>query len=211
MQYQKDAPQVIAWSIPQDQSNGFVAPSKYTDPDIICHIGATPAPLAAKATAGTNLTIFWTHDWPVSHKGPILTYLAACPKTDCATADKTQLRFFKIDAVGLLVDGSQQQQVWASDEMVANNVSWTVAVPAAVAPGQYVLRHEAIALHQAQEEGGAQNYPFCMNVEIQGAGTTRPDGVLGTELYAPTDPGLKINIYQTLNSYEMPGPPIFTG
>ncbi|CAN8104855.1 unnamed protein product [Discula destructiva] len=80
-------------------------------------------------------------------------------------ADKTQLRFFKIDEAGLL-DGAAQPTVWANDQMFASNTSWTVAVPASVAPGQYVLRYETISLHQAQQEGGAQNYPFYMNMDV---------------------------------------------
>lgn len=210
MQYQQNAPQVVGWSIPQDISNGPVMPQSYSNPDIICHVGATPAPIAAKVTAGSNVTVFWSKDWPQSHKGPMLDYLAPCPGNDCSKADKTQLKFFKIDAVGLL-DGSKQPSTWGSDQMFANNMSWTLQVPASVMPGQYVLRHETISLHQAQSENGAQNYPFCLNVDIQGSGTAQPEGVLGTQLYTPTDPGVVVNIYTTMSQYQMPGPAVFTG
>lgn len=210
MQYQKNTPSVVGWSIPEDISNGFVSPQNYTSEAIVCHVGATPAPVAAKVTAGSNVTVFWTQDWPQSHQGPMLDYLAACPGNDCSTADKMQLRFFKVDAAGL-VDGSKQPGVWASDEMFQNNKTWTTRVPAGITPGQYVLRHETIALHAASQENGAQNYPFCVNLDVQGGGSEKPEGVLGTQLYTPTDPGLVINIFQKLNNYTIPGPPVFSG
>lgn len=210
MQFQKDAPQVVGWSIPQDLSNGFVGPQNYTDESIVCHIGATPAPITAKVTAGSNVTLYWTQDWPQSHQGPMLDYLASCPGDDCSKADPAQLKFFKIDAVGL-VDGSKQPGVWGSDDMVSNNKSWTVQVPASIAPGQYVLRHELIALHAASQENGAQNYPQCVNIDVQGGGSAQPEGVLGTQLYTPKDPGLVFNIYQKIDSYPIPGPAVFTG
>lgn len=210
MQFKKDAPPVVGWSNPQDIANGFVGPQNYTSEAIACHIGATPAPIAAKVTAGSNVTVFWTQDWPQSHQGPMLDYMAACPGNDCSKADKMQLQFFKVDAAGI-VDGSKQPGVWASDEMFKNNKTWTTQVPADIAPGQYVLRHETIALHAAGQENGAQNYPFCVNLDVQGGGSAKPEGVLATQLYTPTDPGLVFNIYRKIDSYPMPGPPVFAG
>ncbi|KAK7722582.1 hypothetical protein SLS64_001119 [Diaporthe eres] len=209
-QYQNPPPKVVGWSIPQDQSTGFV--EDITSPDVICHIGATPAPITAPVTAGSNVTVFWTNNWPESHHGPMLDYLAACPNNDCANVDKTQLKFFKIDAVGL-VDGSKPPGTWGSDQMIANNFSWTTTIPASIAPGQYVLRHETIALHQAQSEGGAQSYPQCVSLDVQGGGTAVPDGVVGTALYKKDDPGLVFNIYteHAPSDYTPPGPPVFKG
>lgn len=204
MQFQKPPPAVVGWSIPDDLSNGFVEPKNYGHPDIICHVGATPAQKVAKVTAGSSVQIFWT-TWPESHKGPVMDYLAPCGNGGCTSVDKTTLRFFRIDAVGLL-DGSNPPGRWASDEMVNNNNSWTVKIPDNIAPGQYVLRHETIALHSAGQENGAQNYPQCINLDISSKGSDRPAGFLGTELYKPTDPGIKINIYTKLSGYTMPGP-----
>ncbi|KZL71499.1 glycosyl hydrolase family 61 [Colletotrichum incanum] len=205
MQYKKPPPQVVGWSIPQDLSNGFVAVDKYADPDMICHVGAEPAPIAAKVTAGSNLTVFWT-DWPESHHGPMMDYLAPC-NGDCANVNKADLQFFKIDAVGL-VDGSKAPGKWGSDDMLSNNKSWTMTIPANIAAGQYVLRHETIALHEAGREGGAQNYPQCVNLDVQGGGSEKPPGVKATELYKANDEGIKFNIYKDNLEYPIPGPPM---
>ncbi|GJC98494.1 glycosyl hydrolase family 61 [Colletotrichum higginsianum] len=209
MQFKQPPPQVVGWSIPQDLSNGFVAVDKYADPDIICHVGAEPAPIAAKVTAGSNLTVFWTADWPESHHGPMMDYLAPC-NGDCAGVNKADLQFFKIDAVGL-VDGTKAPGRWGSDDMLANNRSWTMTIPAGIAAGQYVLRHETIALHEAGREGGAQNYPQCVNIDVQGGGSEKPPGVRATELYRANDEGIKFNIYKDNLEYSVPGPPVLGG
>lgn len=91
------------------------------------------------------------------------------------------------------------------------NSSWTITVPSSLVAGNYVFRHEIIALHGAASLDGAQNYPQCFNIEITGSGTESPSGVLGTDLYQETDPGIYINPYTTITSYDMPGPTLYTG
>ena len=54
-----------------------MSPSAYASPDIICHLGATPAGAAAPVNAGDILEIQWT-PWPASHLGPVIDYLANC-------------------------------------------------------------------------------------------------------------------------------------
>lgn len=44
--------------------------------------GSSPAALHAAATAGSDVTLFWTL-WPDSHMGPTITYMAKCPDTGC--------------------------------------------------------------------------------------------------------------------------------
>ncbi|EHY59340.1 hypothetical protein HRR83_001386 [Exophiala dermatitidis] len=206
-QYQNPPPVVAGWSIPEDQDRGFV--SDYTSPDIICHKGATPGGAYVKVAAGDTVELQWT-EWPESHHGPMLDYLASCGD-DCTTVDKTKLLFNKIDEAGL-VDGSTPPGHWASDDMIANNNSWVVTIPSTIAPGNYVLRHETIALHSAQNENGAQNYPQCVNLEVTGSGSNSlTTGTLGTKLYTAQDPGILINIYQKLTSYVIPGPKLIDG
>ncbi|KAL9097835.1 MAG: hypothetical protein Q9165_000161 [Trypethelium subeluteriae] len=202
-QYSNPAPVVIGWSIPQDLDNGFVASSALQTDDIICHVNATPAQGHAVVAAGDVVELQWS-TWPDSHHGPVIDYLANCNGA-CETVDKTKLEFFKIDGVGLVTD-NPVPGTWASDQLIANNNSWVVTIPKTIAPGNYVLRHEIIALHSAGSAGGAQMYPHCINLQITGSGTTKPTGTLGTALYKEADPGIEINIYQSLASYAIPGP-----
>ncbi|KAJ8066748.1 hypothetical protein OCU04_004138 [Sclerotinia nivalis] len=206
-QYEQVAPVVAGWSDPADLSNGFISPDAYGTSDIICHLSATNAKGYVNVTAGTEVNLQWT-TWPTSHHGPVLDYLAACTGNDCTTVDKTTLKFFKIDGVGL-IDDTTIPGTWASDQLIENNSSWSVTIPESLAPGGYVLRHEIIALHSAEEADGAQNYPQCVNLWVSGTGTTTPadsDTTLGTALYTENGAGVSANIYASLASYVVPGP-----
>lgn len=98
-QYMPTPPAVIGWTAPQTQDRGPVDANNYNNPDIICQRGATNAKISAEVAAGDMVSLQWT-EWPSSHHGPMLDYLADCGG-DCSTVDKTALKFFKIDGVGL--------------------------------------------------------------------------------------------------------------
>ena len=138
-----------------------------------------------------------------------IDYLADCGES-CETVDKTKLKFFKIDGVGL-VDGSEVPGTWGDDQLIKNNNSWMVEIPKSIAPGNYDLRHELMVLHGAQTEGGAQDYPQCFNLKVTGGGSDKPKGTLGTELYKPKGDGIVVNIYSSLSSYQVPGPTMYSG
>lgn len=188
--------------------NGYVAPSSYAEADIICHKNAENANITASVKAGGTVDFYWT-TWPDSHIGPVLTYVANCGSGDnaCSTVDKTTLEWVKIDEAAIDLD----TQTWATADLISNNNSWTVTVPSGLASGSYVFRHEIIAMHGANSEGGAQNYPFCMNIAITGGGSDSPSGTLGTALYTSTDPGILFNPYTTLTNYTIPGPALYSG
>jgi hypothetical protein len=135
--------------------------------------------------------------------------MAAC-NGDCATVDKTKLEFFKIDEAGLISD-EEMPGVWASDQLIANNNSWSVTVPSSIAPGQYVLRHEIISLHAANAANGAQHYPQCLNLVVTGGGSDVPAGTLGEKLYTEDEPGILVNIWTENLTYDIPGPALYTG
>lgn len=186
---------------------GFIAPDAYTTGDIICHKEATPAANSVKVNAGDKVDLIW-NTWPESHHGPILDYLAPC-NGNCSAVDKNSLSFFKIAESGL-ISGSNTG-TWATDNLIANGLKWSVTIPSSIAPGNYVLRHEIIALHSAGNDNGAQNYPQCINLEVAGSGTETPSGEPATSFYTPTDPGIKFNLYTTFSSYDVPGPDVFSG
>lgn len=200
-----DPPESIGWTV-NVPDLGFVSGQDYQNPDIICHEDAKNAQLIAPVAAGSDVTLEWT-PWPDSHHGPVITYLASC-NGDCTTVDKTQLEFFKIDAKGLIDDSNPPGQ-WATDQLIANNMSWTTTIPSDIASGNYVMRHEIIALHSAGQKDGAQNYPFCINFQVTGGGSTQPSGTPGEQLYQDTDPGILISIYQHIDNYQIPGPPMY--
>ncbi|KAG8160908.1 hypothetical protein KVR01_009172 [Diaporthe batatas] len=93
-----------------------------------------------------------------------------------------------------------------------HNSTWLVRIPADLASGNYVLRHEIIALHSAGNPNGAQSYPQCLNLAVTGTGSAQPSGVLGTALYKATDPGILYDLYgPTTQNYLVPGPTQYAG
>lgn len=199
----------VGWKIPDDTNLGFILPDQYAAPDIICHKNAAPASESAVVEAGGSVELQWT-TWPDSHHGPVITYLANCHGS-CETVDKTQLKFNKIEAVGLYSNSTTLYTPgkYASDQLIQNGNKWTVTIPSTIARGNYVLRHEIIALHSAYDPNGAQNYPQCINLEITGSGTDAlTSGTLGENLYKANEPGILISIYKDLN-YIIPGPLLY--
>ena len=194
----------VGWTTTAND-NGFVAATALSGSDIACHRGGKPGALSATVAAGGKVELEWD-TWPESHHGPVIDYMAKCSGS-CTSADPSSLEFFKIDEAGL-VDGSAAPGKWASDDLMAAGMKWTVTVPADLAEGEYVLRHEMIALHEGNREGGAQFYPQCVNLKVTGGGSATPAGTKATSLYTPTDKGVLFNIYQANSDYPIPGPKI---
>lgn len=85
-----------------------------------------------------------------------MIYMARCPSSGCNSWDGSGKVWFKIDEEGL-VSGTQNAGKWAGDTIV-DTLNWTTTVPASLAPGEYLIRHELLALHQA-------NNPQCTSTE----------------------------------------------
>ncbi|EMD39566.1 glycoside hydrolase family 61 protein [Gelatoporia subvermispora B] len=187
-----------------------------TSNDLICNGGINPyqqpvSQAIIQVPAGAQVTAEWHHTLagadpsdpadPIdpSHKGPILAYLA---KVDNATqTDVTGLNWFKIYEDGLTVSTQQ----WAVDRLIANKGLVSFDIPSCIEAGQYLMRVEIIALHAASTYPGAQFYMECAQLEITGGGSTQPATVPFPGTYESTDPGITIDIYQTLSSYVIPG------
>ena len=100
---------------------------------------------------------------------------------------------------------------WITDELMESNFTATTTLPKNIKAGNYVLRHEIIALHGARDDNGAQSYPQCVNVKIGGNGKIAPRaGIAGTALYSRTEPGMKFDLYANPTSYPFPGPSLWT-
>ncbi|KAL1796778.1 hypothetical protein ACET3X_005318 [Alternaria dauci] len=169
--------------------------------------------------AGAKVGAWWGHviggkqsandpDHPIaaSHKGPIQYYLA---KVDnAATTGTTGLQWFKVAADGL------KNGKWAVDTMIANGGWHYFDMPTCVAPGDYLMRVELIALHGAQNQGGAQFYMECAQIRVTGSGTNKGSNFVSFPgAYKANDAGIQVNIYDTTGKpymggkvYSIPGP-----
>ncbi|KAI9150567.1 Polysaccharide monooxygenase Cel61a [Paramyrothecium foliicola] len=205
--YLNNPPPSAGWRA-LNQDNGFVEPAAFGTSDIACHKSARPSTLSIRANAGDTLTLYW-NTWPDSHKGPIINYIA--PVSNFASATAANLRFSKISQAAL-VSGSNPG-TWVTDNLIrSGNFSTTVRIPPRLRAGNYILRHEIIALHSAGQDNGAQAYPQCLNVVVGGSGTVAaPAGTAANALYTRNHPGIVFNLYQSFSSYPMPGPALWTG
>ncbi|KAH8593930.1 family 61 glycoside hydrolase [Bisporella sp. PMI_857] len=198
-------PNIAAWYA-ENLDSGFVQPNDYGTAHINCHKNSVPGVLTTSVSAGGSIVFEWPSTWPHPY-GPILTYVSSC-NGDCSKVDKTALRWVKIDESGI----NYSTQKWASQVLIDQGGKWTTKVPASLKAGNYVFRHEIIALHGAGSANGAQNYPQCFNIAVTGSGSTSlPSGTAGTSLYKSTDPGILFNPYTTITNYVIPGPAIWKG
>ncbi|KAF7981800.1 hypothetical protein HWV62_31901 [Athelia sp. TMB] len=186
-------------------------------PDLICNGGINPyvTPLSQTiitVPAGSQFTAEWHHTLagadpsdsqdPIdpSHKGPVITYLAKVPSALQTTV--TGLQWFKIWEDGLIA----ANQTWGVDRLIANKGKVTFTIPSCIAPGNYFLRHEIIALHAASTYPGAQFYMECAQINITGGGSKVPATVSFPGAYHSTDPGVTVDIYwPLLTNYTIPG------
>jgi len=51
----------------------------------------------------------------------------------------------------------------------------------------------------------------CYQLTVNGTGTATPAGVNFPGAYKASDPGIMINIYQTISKYVIPGPAVYKG
>ncbi|KAH8114758.1 glycosyl hydrolase family 61-domain-containing protein [Phellopilus nigrolimitatus] len=213
--------------VDQGHINGIRVPSydgpitDVTSNDLICNGGINPyqQPVSTDiitVPAGSSVTAEWHHTLagadpsdpadPIdpSHKGPVISYLAQIP--NATQSSVTGLNWYKIYEDGLDVSS----QTWGVDRMIANKGKVTFTIPSCIPEGQYLLRHEVIALHAATSYPGAQFYMECAQLQITGGGSTEPSTVSFPGAYSGELLCITIDIYQTLPSYTIPGPPVFS-
>jgi len=184
---------------------------------IACNGGPNPTTPSSKVidvTAGSTVQATWRHTLTSgsddvidpSHLGPVMAYMK---KVGDATTDVGYgSGWFKVSQAGLTNVASQD---WAVTDLIKAGGIQQIPIPACIAPGQYLLRAEIIALHAAGSSGGAQFYMECAQINVVGGSSAKsPATVSLPGAYKATDPGILINIYQTLSSYTIPGPAKFS-
>jgi len=180
-----------------------------TNPDVNCGSGAKPASLVLDANPGSQLTFDWRTanggKWP-HNTGPILTYMASCGNQTCDQFDTTKAKWFKIKQDGRKDDGN-----WVQQDLMNGGVA-NAQIPSTIAPGNYMVRHEIIALHLGTSMGGAEFYVGCAQLRIGGSGSGVPspnDLVSLPGAYSDPDPGIfDPQAFDASAQYVFPGPAI---
>ncbi|KAG1838359.1 glycoside hydrolase family 61 protein [Suillus subalutaceus] len=181
-----------------------------SNPYLNCGQDAQLASLVANANPSSQLQFWWDGGdgghWP-HNTGPIMTYMAQCVDTTCDQYDSTNAEWFKIEETGL----QPGNMVWYQQNIM-NGWPANVTLPPTLAPGQYLIRHEIIALHDAVAMGGAQFYPSCTQVNIQGDQSDvapASDEVTFPGGYSDDDPGIyDPTVFNRPVQYTFPGPPV---
>ena len=108
---------------------------------------------------------------PLSFRPPsltVLSYLAKCTP-DCASfKGVTGNVWVKFDQMAY---DTTKSLPWGSDYLAKQGAWWEVTIPANLAPGEYLLRHEILGLHVAGSRMRAQFYPSCTQIKVSGSGT----------------------------------------
>ncbi|OBT66901.1 hypothetical protein VE03_04222 [Pseudogymnoascus sp. 23342-1-I1] len=201
------------------QSNSPV--SDVTSNDLRCNVGGTTG-VAGKCavTAGSTVTVEM-HQQPGDrscaneaiggdHFGPVLGYLSAVE--DATTADGSD-GWFKIyeDSWAPGTGSNGAADYWGTKDMNTCCGRVNMKIPDDIPAGDYLLRAEVVALHVAGSLGGAQLYMSCYQLTITGGGSAAPALVELPGAYAATDPGILVDIYQSLATYVAPGPTVYGG
>ncbi|KAF8344949.1 glycoside hydrolase family 61 protein J [Amanita rubescens] len=171
-----------------------------------CGQSAQPASQVGNANPGSTMSFLWADNgghWPHT-TGPVMTYMASCGSTTCDQYDPTNAEWFLIDRQGQYANGT-----WVQATINQGN-SVSVQIPTNLASGNYMVRHEIIALQLAVSMGGAEFYPSCTQIKVGGSQTGQPqksDLVTFPGGYSDTDPGIyDPNVFNPGSSYTYPGP-----
>uniref|UniRef100_L2FME6 lytic cellulose monooxygenase (C4-dehydrogenating) n=1 Tax=Colletotrichum fructicola (strain Nara gc5) TaxID=1213859 RepID=L2FME6_COLFN len=161
-----------------------------TSNDMRCNAGSAAASTTCGVKAGDTITVeMHQHNTRAcseeaiggAHHGPVMIYLSSVE--DAAAADGSS-SFFKVFESGYFANNN----TWGND-LINEGCG---------------KQNFTVALHAAGSEGGAQYYMSCYQIKVEGTGSAKPEGVSFPGAYKATDPGLLINIYNTITNYAAP-------
>ncbi|CAE6522689.1 unnamed protein product [Rhizoctonia solani] len=193
---------------------GTINPYKNpTGSGITCGEKSQLASVVAPITAGSDLTLSWVAHpnqiWP-HEMGPLITYMAKVPSGQTADKfDASKADFFKVHQEG------QEGKKWYLERFMKLGTTMSVPIPKELEDGDYIMRHEIIALHLADKKGGAEFYTSCFQLKVTGGSGTAKTSASETArfpgAYTASDPGIYVpKVFDTGFKYKFPGPAIAT-
>ncbi|KXJ85685.1 glycosyl hydrolase family 61-domain-containing protein [Microdochium bolleyi] len=146
-----------------------------------------------------------------AHYGPVQVYMSSVSDASRADGSSPWFKIFADTWAKNSAGGSGDDDFWGTKDLNKCCGLMNVKIPADIAPGDYLLRAEALALHTAGSAGGAQFYMTCYQITVSGSGSAKPAGVSLPGAYSASDPGILVNIHAKLSSYTAPGPAVYSG
>jgi hypothetical protein len=150
--------------------------------------GGTSAALIANISAGGEITAKWAQ-W-THRQGLVMVWMYACP-SGFAGCNGKGTGWLKIDQMGMTAPPLTGTS-WGT-AIVYSKLAWTGTIPKNLAPGNYLIRHELLALHQANTP---QFYPECAQLHVSGTGTAVTSGNYLTAISAyatSTNPSVDVS------------------
>ncbi|KAJ4475008.1 glycoside hydrolase family 61 protein [Lentinula aciculospora] len=175
-------------------------------------------------------------EYPWVHAmGTVATYIASCTNGDCTTFDASEGSWVKLEMDGIDLSQSISDDLrstmaakpeeyyptgaglWGMAKFVQDGSSWNVTVPSGLQNGQYIVRHELMAVHNpltsSDATTGPQVYVGCIQVEVvDGGDVTLPEGTKAGSLYAADGDFAQYNVYSDNGAnFVNPGPAVWDG
>ncbi|KAK0706225.1 glycoside hydrolase [Lasiosphaeria miniovina] len=193
--------------VSNSRDNGAV--SDVNSADMRCFGGSSGKATSAVA-AGAELGFVVSSG--IMHFGPCQFYMARVPDgKDIDTWDAAGSVWFKAGSISAVQTGgplSGNEATWPA----YHKTQVAFKIPAALPSGKYLVRVESIALHLAQNVGGAQFYISCGQVDVMGGGSGVPGPLVAFPgAYKASDPGLIWPNSPPRTSYTAPGPVVWEG
>ncbi|KAG9085706.1 hypothetical protein FS749_004213 [Ceratobasidium sp. UAMH 11750] len=176
-----------------------------TSKDIICNVNNSPVPQTLEVSAGDQITMEWFHGTrnddiiDKSHVGPVMVYIAPTASNGEGPV------WVKLFDQGFTND-------WATNYLIAAKGHVTITLPD-LAPGEYLLRPEIIALHEGETDftvnsaRGAQFYMGCGQIKVVSSGSVPLSaGIDFQKDHKHDSPGILFDVYSKPgSSYTSPG------
>ncbi|KAK9484710.1 glycosyl hydrolase family 61-domain-containing protein [Lipomyces starkeyi] len=165
-----------------------------------------PSRTCSVAKAGDKVALQWSV-MDRSHLGPVLVYIASAESKGEGKA------WWKIYYDGY----DAETDYWATSKLWDNGGTLWISLPEYLPVGEYIIRGEIIALHNASYFDGAQIYVNCIHINIEAAAESNTidintiPKVAFPGYYTYDTPGLHLNVWWPPPiGYPEVGPPIFT-
>lgn len=178
-----------------------------TSEDFICNQGGLDADIMAKTetqAVAPGDSVGFTINSNLGHPGPLSVYMSkATGEAAAYKGDGDWFKVYELTTSSITAEGLQ----WATSVGGGIN-NFTFTLPEDLPAGDYLMRGEHIALHGAQEKGGAQFYMGCAQLTVSGSGAGSPSPTVKIPgVYDGTEDGVVINLYYPApTSYTAPGP-----
>jgi len=145
------------------------------------------------------------------HWGPVSVYMTKVSDSSSADGSTGWFKIFQDSWANNPSGTTGDNDYWGTGDLITCCGRMDAKIPSDIEPGDYLLRAEALALHVAMSSGGAQFYMSCYQLTVSGGGTATPPTVSLPGAYKASDPGILVDIHESMSTYVMPGPTVYSG